>query len=131
MAEKYVYKIGRRKTSVATVRLYSDAGQSIINGKPVTEYYPEKLDQEKLTKPFDVLELKPSSFYYTVQVKGGGTSSQLGAITLGISRALTEISAENRTPLKRAGLLTRDPRMVERKKTGQRKARKKEQYSKR
>lgn len=131
MADKYVYKIGRRKTSVATLRLFAGKGQSLINGEAIEKSYPGKLDQQKLQEPMKVLELTSDKYYYTAKVSGGGVYSQLGAITLALSRALASESPDYRSTLKKHGLLTRDPRMVERKKTGLRKARKREQYSKR
>lgn len=131
MASKYIYKIGRRKTSVATLRLFSGKGQSLINGEPVNELYPNKLDQQRLFSPFSILELGSDKYYFTAKVSGGGVQSQLGALTLALSRALVGDEQEFRVPLKKNGLLTRDPRMVERKKTGLHKSRKREQYSKR
>lgn len=128
---KYFYAIGRRKTSSATVRLFNKQGDSVINEKKYTEYYPSNIQQTQLLEPFKVAELDPKNFMYTVKVQGGGTSSQLGAIKLGISRAIVIMDESKKPALKKAGLLTRDPRMVERKKTGLRKARKREQFSKR
>jgi small subunit ribosomal protein S9 len=131
MANKYIYKIGRRKTAVATVRLFEGKGDSQINGKAISEMYVNKIEQQKVVKPFTLLNLDTNAYYFSAKTNGGGISAQLDAVVMGISRALASMSLEFRTPLKRAGLLTRDPRMVERKKTGLRKARKREQYSKR
>ena len=128
---KYQYAIGRRKTSSATVRLFSSSGDSIINGKKMTEYFPLEVQKIMISEPFKVAELDPSSFMYTVKVQGGGVTSQLNAIRLGISRAIVKLDETKKVLLKKAGLLTRDSRMVERKKTGLPKARKKEQFSKR
>ena len=128
---KYIYKIGRRKRSSATVRLFQESGESMINNKSWSEYFPHDADQFQLLTPFRVLELNPKKFHFTVKTRGGGTTGQLDAIKLGLSRALAELNADYRKPLKSHGLLTRDARKVERKKTGLRKARKREQYSKR
>ena len=130
MAE-YTYTIGRRKTSVVTLRLFGVAGKNTLNGNPFEKYYPSKLDRARLTKPFNLAELNPSDFYFTAKSIGGGKSSQLEAIMHALSRAISKRFPESKKALKDAGLLTRDPRMVERKKPGLRKARKAEQYSKR
>lgn len=129
--EKYIYKIGRRKTSVATVRLFESKGESLVNNKQLDEAVSSDYDKSTLLKPFRVLDLDVKNFHFTARVIGGGVSSQIGAMVLGISRALASLDESYRKPLKSAGLLTRDPRMVERKKTGLHKARKREQYSKR
>lgn len=131
MSPKYIYKIGRRKTSVATVRLFEGKGSSEYNGKPIEKVYISKVAQSRLKEPFTVAGLDFDNFHFTAKVTGGGTSSQLQAIILGLSRAITQKYPEVRKQLKLKGLLTRDPRMVERKKTGRHKARKSEQYSKR
>ena len=132
MAEnKYTYKIGRRKTSTATVRLFEGAGESMINDKKFTAVYPREIDQKMLLRPFDVAELKSKDFHFTVKSSGGGVVSQREAIVLALSRAIDAKFPETHKLLKQEGLLTRDSRMVERKKTGLRKARKSEQYSKR
>ncbi len=131
MADKYFYSKGRRKKSVATVRLFSVKGASTINGKECDKVYSDQVSQKLLLEPFAVAELDPKDFYFTVMASGGGVSSQIDAIKLGISRSIVKMDPEKKTLLKKAGLMTRDPRMVERKKTGLRKARKKEQFSKR
>jgi small subunit ribosomal protein S9 len=128
---KYVRAVGRRKTSTVTVKLFEKSGKSIINEKPLEKFYSDEFSQIKLFEPFGVADLKKDDFMFTVVAKGGGVKSQLDAIRLGLSRALIKIYPEKKKALKDAGLLTRDPRMVERKKTGLRKARKAEQYSKR
>ncbi|MCA9379176.1 30S ribosomal protein S9 [Candidatus Dojkabacteria bacterium] len=130
-AKKYTYAYGRRKTATATVRLYPEAGVSTINGKPAEEVYVGIAGQKRLVMPLTTAGLNPKDYHFTVQAKGGGVAAQLGAITLGLARCVVNIDAELKKPLKDAGLLTRDPRMVERKKPGMRKARKAEQYSKR
>ncbi|MFH1618921.1 MAG: 30S ribosomal protein S9 [bacterium] len=121
---------GRRKTSVAQVRLVPGGeGNITINARPIAEYY-RGMDRYRhmITSPLASTEAK---FDLYVKVTGGGISSQAGAIRHGIARALIEVDDKLRGPLKKAGFLTRDPRMVERKKPGQPKARKRFQYSKR
>lgn len=129
--KKYSYAIGRRKTASATVRLFDEAGENKVNDKLFNELYVSEIDQKKVVKPLVIAELDPKNYHFTAKVSGSGTSAQLEAIMLGISRAIIKLDPEKRTLLKKEGLLTRDPRMVERKKTGKRKARKSEQFSKR
>ncbi len=131
MAEKYFYALGRRKTSTATIRLFHAAGENTINNKNAKQVYSLDSDKNLLNQPFEVAELTPSDFYYTAVAKGGGVRSQRDAIILALSRAIVKMDESKKTLLKTQGLLTRDPRMVERKKPGLRKARKAEQYSKR
>lgn len=132
MSEKeYIYTIGRRKTSVATLRLYEKEGKSTVNDKLFTEVYLHKEDQTKLYKPFKVANLDSKNYMFTVKVVGGGIVSQLEAIRLALSRAIAKQYPDLKKSLKVEGLLTRDSRMVERKKPGLRKARRAEQYSKR
>ena len=125
-----VNTIGRRKSAVARVYLKDGSGQITINGKDQKEYFT--LDQWlfKLNQPFSLTE-QEGKFDVTVNVKGGGFTGQVEAIRLGISRALVQLDEESKPALKKEGLMTRDPRMVERKKPGQKKARKKFQFSKR
>ena len=125
-----IHKIGRRKTSVA--RLYMSKGNQnhTINGKSLEEYFPTAILQSKIKKPFELTD-NLSTFNIKVNVYGGGVNGQAESIRLAISRALCEVNEEYRPVLKKEGLLTRDPRMVERKKFGQKKARKKFQFSKR
>tara|TARA_B100001057_G_C22682413_1_gene884279 strand:+ start:538 stop:924 length:387 start_codon:yes stop_codon:yes gene_type:complete len=125
-----IHTIGRRKTSVARVFISKGKGNVTINKKKYTDYFTTATLQYKIIQPFSLTELK-DSFDLKVTVKGGGITGQAEAIRLAISRALCKIDAENRPLLKPEGLLTRDPRMVERKKFGQKKARKKFQFSKR
>jgi|TARA_B110000003_G_scaffold165844_1_gene165825 small subunit ribosomal protein S9 len=125
-----IHTIGRRKTSVARVFISKGKGNVTINKKKYTDYFTTATLQYKIIQPFSLTELK-DSFDLKVTVKGGGVTGQAEAIRLAISRALCKIDAENRSLLKPEGLLTRDPRMVERKKFGQKKARKKFQFSKR
>ncbi|MCH8534631.1 MAG: 30S ribosomal protein S9 [Flavobacteriaceae bacterium] len=125
-----IHKIGRRKTSVARIYLTQGEGKFNINGKDAKEYFCTDQLVYKLNQPF-LLTDSEGSYDVRVNVHGGGITGQAEAVRLAISRALCEIDAENRLKLKPEGLLTRDPRMVERKKFGQKKARKKFQFSKR
>jgi small subunit ribosomal protein S9 len=125
-----IHKIGRRKTAVARVYISKGKGAITINKRDLTEYFPTATLQYKVKQPF-ALTGNEDSFDVKVNVYGGGITGQAEAIRLGISRALCEMDAEHRLVLKPEGLLTRDPRMVERKKFGQKKARKKFQFSKR
>lgn len=125
-----IHKIGRRKTSVARIYLSKGKDKMIINGKDYKTYFPTTSLQYKIIQPFKLTD-NLGKYNLSVNVYGGGITGQVEAIRLAISRALCEISDENRPLLKKEGLLTRDPRMVERKKFGQKKARKKFQFSKR
>ncbi len=125
-----VHKIGRRKTSVARVYVKPGSGVITVNGKEAETYFSTDVMVYKLNQPF-ILSETAGQYDVTVNVFGGGNTGQAEAIRLGISRALCEINAEYRLLLKPAGLLTRDARMVERKKPGQKKARKRFQFSKR
>ena len=131
MAEKYSYTIGRRKTSVASLRLFAGSGENTINEKPVQKFYPHKYESLRIYAPFTAADLSQKEFHFTTRIKGGGKESQLEALRLALARAIVKMYPETKKALKDQGLLTRDPRMVERKKTGLRKARKAEQYSKR
>ena len=125
-----IHTIGRRKASVARVYLAKGKGKITVNGKDFKEYFPVDTMQYKLEQPFKITDLS-GKFDVKVNVDGGGTTGQAEAIRLGISRALCELDVENRPALKSEGLLTRDARVVERKKPGQKKARKKFQWVKR
>ncbi len=125
-----VNTLGRRKKSVARVYLSKGKGAITVNGKDSKEYFPTIGLQYRLTQAFALTDTK-DQYDVKVNVNGGGITGQAEAIRLGISRALVEIDAENKPALKAEGLMTRDPRMVERKKPGQKKARKKFQFSKR
>jgi len=125
-----VHKIGRRKTSVARVYLQEGNGEIYINGRELKDYFTTGVLQYKVEQPLAITGNK-GKYNVDVKVFGGGITGQAEAIRLGISRALCEIDADFRTQLKPEGLLTRDPRMVERKKFGQKKARKRFQFSKR
>ena len=121
---------GRRKTSIARVRIMSGKGDIVINGKTLDEYLPSDILKTIVKQPLNVTSTE-SKFDVIVKVEGGGLSGQAGAIRHGISRALVAASEENKALLKAAGFLTRDPRMKERKKPGLKKARKAPQFSKR
>lgn len=122
---------GRRKEAVARVRLLPGTGQWRINGRTLDEYFPNKVHQQHVREPLVLLELD-GSYDVIARVNGGGVTGQAGALRLGIARALNEADSEvNRPVLKRAGMLTRDPRIKERRKAGLKKARKAPQYSKR
>lgn len=125
-----IHTIGRRKTSVARIFLGEGKGKITVNKKDYTEYFPTPTLQYKIQQPFTLTETE-GNYDLKVTVVGGGTNGQAEAVRLAISRALCQINEEHRLVLKPEGLLTRDPRMVERKKFGQKKARKKFQFSKR
>ncbi|HTW21731.1 MAG TPA: 30S ribosomal protein S9 [Mycobacteriales bacterium] len=121
---------GRRKEAIARVRLVAGNGTWTINGRTLEEYFPNKVHQQIANDPFVTLDLV-DRYDVLVRVQGGGISGQAGAIRLGIARALLLTDDDARSPLKKAGYLTRDPRSKERKKYGLKKARKAPQYSKR
>lgn len=121
---------GRRKTSVARVRLVSGTGRFVLNGRPLEDYFPIETLQAQVREPFEVTETL-GKFDVIARIQGGGPSGQAGALRLGIARALEGDDPERRAPLKSSGLLTRDARTTERKKYGLKKARKAPQYSKR
>ena len=128
--EEVINTIGRRKTSVARLYMQPGKGDIQVNGRELKDYFPSDVLQIIVQQPFSLLE-KNGSFDIKVNVEGGGPKGQAEAIRLAISRALCQIDPENRPPLKKEGFLTRDPRMVERKKYGKRKARRAFQFSKR
>ena len=121
---------GRRKEAIARVRISPGTGKYQVNGRSLDEYFPNKVHQQLINEPFVILSAD-SAFDVTARIAGGGVSGQAGALRLGIARALLLVDAENRPALKRAGFLTRDARVTERKKAGLKKARKAPQYSKR
>ena len=123
-------KIGRRKTAVARISMTPGKGQIKINGRVLADYFPSEILQIVVNQPF-ALTNTLGSFDVTANVDGGGIKGQAEALRLAISRALQTQDAELRSPLKKEGFLTRDPRMVERKKPGRAKARKRFQFSKR
>lgn len=121
---------GRRKTAIARIYVNDGSGNITVNKKDYKEYFTTPTLQYVVTQPFEVTEMV-GKFDVKANLTGGGINGQAEALRLAISKALVEYNAENRPPLKAKGLLTRDPRMVERKKPGQKKARKKFQFSKR
>ena len=125
-----IHTIGRRKKSVARLYISKGNGSITLNKKTFTDYFPTTTLQYKITQPLTLTE-NEGNLDIKLTVKGGGFNGQAEAVRLAISRALCKINQENRTILKPEGLLTRDPRTVERKKFGQKKARKKHQFSKR
>ena len=125
-----IHAIGRRKAAVARVYLSKGKGNILVNGKDFKDYFPVDTMQYKLVQPFKLLEVL-AKYDVNVNVNGGGTTGQSEAIRLAISRALCEVNMDNRSSLKSEGLLTRDARVVERKKPGQKKSRKKFQWVKR
>jgi small subunit ribosomal protein S9 len=125
-----VNTLGRRKTSVARIYLSAGKGQITVNDRDIKEYFPSEILQTIVNQPFT--EVNTSGAYdVTINVVGGGSTGQAEAVRLAIARALCEINPEYRPLLKKEGYLTRDPRMVERKKYGKRKARRRFQFSKR
>ena len=127
---RYYEAVGRRKRATARVRLYPGEGEIVINGKPLKEYFCRPQDWRDVLMPFELTE-NQNRFNLSVLVKGGGITGQANAVRHGISRALLRVDPESRTVLRRAGLLTRDPREKERKKPGLKRARKAPQYTKR
>ena len=125
-----IHKIGRRKTAVARVYVSEGKGDITVNKRKLEDYFSTATLQYKVKQPFTLTETE-GNYDVKVNVYGGGITGQAEAVRLALSRVMCEIDAENRTFLKPEGLLTRDPRMVERKKFGQKKARKKFQFSKR
>jgi small subunit ribosomal protein S9 len=130
MAEKVFTATGRRKTSVARVFLRPGKGKILINNHSLQEYFGRETARMIVLQPFDLTQTG-GSFDIEINVSGGGNSGQAGAIRHGITRALMQVNSDFRSPLKKAGFVTRDPRAVERKKYGRHKARKRPQYSKR
>lgn len=127
----YYEGIGRRKLTIARVRIYKDTDTSfVINGKGLEVYYPLELDQKQLLRPFTVANLQ-GKFRVSAQISGGGKTGWADAIILGIARALIAYDEKLKSQLRKEGLVTRDPRAVERKKTGLKKARKAPRFSKR
>ena len=129
-AKPYFYGTGRRKSSVARVRLYPGSGTVTVNGRDIDDYFGLETLKLIINQPFGLTGTE-GKFDVVVNVKGGGMTGQAGAIRHGISRALLEADAEYRPALKSAGFLTRDPRMKERKKYGLKAARRAPQFSKR
>ena len=131
MAKKEVYyATGKRKTSIARVYMTKGKGVFTINKKPMDEYFGRETSSMIVNQPLDVVDMH-NKFDFNIIVKGGGDTGQAGAIRLGVTRALIVYDESTRNDLRKAGLVTRDARIVERKKVGKKKARKSEQYSKR
>ncbi|MDG1297393.1 MAG: 30S ribosomal protein S9 [Saprospiraceae bacterium] len=126
-----INKIGRRKASVARLYMKKGEGNITVNGKDYREYFPQQHIQGKITAPFNTLELEHTVYDIKVTVRGGGFKGQADAIRMALSRALVELNADFRKPLKDEKFLMRDARAVERKKYGKPKARKSFQFSKR
>jgi small subunit ribosomal protein S9 len=132
VAEEFqtIQTVGRRKTAVARVLFRQGEGEWTINGRPLAEYFPRKTHQMRVEEPLQVTEMD-GRFDIRIRVKGGGLTGQADAIRMGVARALVAFDEEQRSNLRSKGLLTRDPRKVERKKPGRPKARKRFQFSKR
>ena len=129
--QAYTYAIGRRKTAVAQVRLYSDAGPVVVDDKLMEEAFPYSIWQQIINEPFTVTSTQ-GRFRVVAKLSGGGVNGRTGALRHGIARALAEVeNGKFRGDLKKAGLLTRDARVKERKKPGLKRARKAKQYTKR
>jgi len=128
--DRPIQTVGRRKKAIVRVRLMPGSGKLTMNGKAFDEYFPNKVHQQLIREPLVNTE-RTEQFDIFANLTGGGTSGQAGALRLAIARALTLVDPEDRPGLKKAGFLTRDPRMTERKKYGLKKARKAPQYSKR
>ena len=126
----YTWGVGRRKTSTARVRIREGSGKMTVNGKEHTDYFRLAPDQERIFDPLRALQ-SVASFDVWANVKGGGTTGQVGAIVMGLARALARLNEENELTLRKGTFLTRDSRMVERKKPGRKKARRSFQFSKR
>ena len=130
MAVSYNYGTGRRKTAVARVFIKPGSGNIVVNGKPVDEFFSRETGRMVVRQPL-ILTENETRFDIMVNVSGGGESGQAGAVRHGITRALMDFDSELRSPLRKAGFVTRDAREVERKKVGFRKARRRKQFSKR
>jgi small subunit ribosomal protein S9 len=130
MAKPLVQATGRRKSSVARVRLRDGSGQVTLNSRPLENYFPTMASRMRVMEPLQITQTQ-GRYDVEATLEGGGMTGQVDALRLGISRALIELDEELRPTLKKAGLLTRDSRVVERKKYGLRKARRAPQYTKR
>jgi small subunit ribosomal protein S9 len=122
--------VGRRKNAIARVKLIDGSGKITVNKREFEKYFPLEIQRDEIMKPFKVTDTV-GRYDAMIRVNGGGQNGQAGAVRLGIARSLVALDEDARTVLRGAGLLTRDPRMVERKKYGQKKARKRFQFSKR
>jgi len=130
MVKPLVQATGRRKSSVARVRLYEGSGQVTLNGRPLDGYFPQLALQIRVMEPLRSVEAE-QRYDIVAKLEGGGSTGQSDALRLGIARALVEVDIEHRAILKKGGMLTRDARRVERKKYGLRKARRAPQFTKR
>ncbi|MGA9596982.1 MAG: 30S ribosomal protein S9 [Acidimicrobiia bacterium] len=130
MPKPLVQATGRRKSSIARVRLYSGSGAISLNGRTLDDYFPYAALRQRVMEPLRAVEVE-GQYDIVARLEGGGTTGQSDALRLGIARALIEIDPEHRPTLKRGGMLTRDARRVERKKYGLRKARRAPQFTKR
>lgn len=130
MAEGQYYGTGRRKSAIACVYAKTGNGRITVNKQPLDDYFGRKTDRMIARQPIECIDAT-DKFDFDIKVKGGGPSGQAGAIRHGITRALIDFDENNRSPLRKAGYVTRDSRVVERKKIGLHKARKRPQYSKR
>jgi len=128
-SKKYIEGVGRRKTATARVRIYEGKGENLINNKPVNQYFTIERFQKTVLDPIKLLKIK--NIYFTAKVKGGGIMAQSEAVRHGLSRVLVKFNESFKKLLREAGFLTRDPRMVERKKYGLKKARRAPQWQKR
>ena len=128
--ERPIQTVGRRKEAIVRVRLVPGSGDFKLNGRTLEKYFPNKVHQQLIRSPFVTLE-KDGQFDVIASLRGGGVTGQAGALRLAIARALIGLEPDDRPALKKAGFLTRDPRVKERKKYGLKKARKAPQYSKR
>jgi small subunit ribosomal protein S9 len=122
--------VGRRKNAIARVKLIDGSGKITVNKKEFENYFPLEIQRDEILRPFKVTDTM-GRYDVLIRVNGGGPVGQAGAVRLGIARSLVTLDEDARSALRGAGLLTRDPRMVERKKYGQKKARKRFQFSKR
>ncbi len=130
MADTFYLGTGRRKTAVARVRLKKGEGRIVVNDRPIEDYFPVALMRKIIGQPFQVTETA-GKFDVFANIRGGGSAGQAGALRHGIARALVKANEEFKSPLRKGGLLTRDPRMRERKKYGLKRARRRPQFSKR
>jgi small subunit ribosomal protein S9 len=128
--DRPIQTVGRRKEAIVRVRLVPGTGTFTLNGRPLEAYFPSKVHQQLVKEPLVTVD-KVDSFDVIANLRGGGITGQAGALRLAIARALCELDADDRPALKKAGFLTRDARVKERKKYGLKKARKAPQYSKR
>lgn len=131
MAVQYFEGIGRRKESSARVRVMNGSGKFIVNDKEAAAFFTRSGDIENILRPLTVIGQEPSGYDITVLVNGGGVTGQTSAVTLGLTRALVKLNAEWNSAMRKAGLLTRDARIKERKKPGLKRARKAPTYTKR